>query len=129
MAKIKYTEEQIKELKINSNVKNVTPKHIIFTKKFKLEAVKLAKEHISSKEIFKQFWFPEYIINSVIPKNSISRWKRNIKIKWTIEENKWQKKKEIIDFDKMTLKEQNEYLKAKVLLLEELNNVLDSGYP
>jgi hypothetical protein len=29
----------------------------------------------------------------------------------------------------MTLKEQNEYLKAKVLLLEELNNVLDSGYP
>jgi hypothetical protein len=55
MAKIKYTEEQIKELKINSNVKNVTPKHIIFTKKFKLEAVKLAKEHISSKEIFKQF--------------------------------------------------------------------------
>jgi hypothetical protein len=55
MIEIKYTKEQIKELKNNPNVKNTTSKHIVFTKDFKLEAVKLAKEYISAKEIFKQF--------------------------------------------------------------------------
>jgi hypothetical protein len=29
----------------------------------------------------------------------------------------------------MSLKEQNEYLKTKILFLEELNNVLKSDYP
>ena len=128
MTKIKYTKEQIQELKSNSNVKNATSKHVVFTKKFKLEAVKLSKKYISAKEIFLQFWFPEYIINSDIPSNSIARWKRLSK-KWLVEEKKWRKKKEIIDFDKMSLKEQNEYLKTKILLLEELNNVLKSDYP
>jgi len=129
MTQIKYTESQIEELKYNLNVKNCTSKHIVFTKEFKIEALELSKKYISSKEIFKQFWFPEYIIFSRVPELSINRWKRNVNKKWIIEENKWRKKKEIIDFDKMSLKEQNEYLKTKVLFLEELNNVLKSDYP
>jgi len=129
MIKIKYNKEQIKELKSNSNVKNCTQKHIVFTKKFKIKVIELSKQYISPKEIFKQFWFPEYVIFSRIPSLSVDRWKRNINKKWIIEENKWRKNKEIIDFDKMSLKEQNEYLKTKVLFLEELNNLLKSDYP
>jgi hypothetical protein len=129
MTQIKYTEEQIKELKWNLNVKNCTSKHIIFTKEFKIKAVELSKKYFSPKEIFKQFWFPEYVIFSRVPALSIDRWKRNLNKKWIIEENKWRKKNEIIDFDQMSLKEQNEYLKTKVLFLEELNNVLKSDHP
>ena len=43
MTQIKYTEEQIKELKSNPNVKNATLKHIVFTKNFKLKVIKLAR--------------------------------------------------------------------------------------
>lgn len=79
MEKIKYIEEQIKELKNNLNVKNCTSKHIVFTKKFKIKAVELANILVWVREIFEQFWFPEYVINLVVPKNVIYRWKRNMK--------------------------------------------------
>jgi len=129
MTEIKYTEKQIEELKNNPNVKNATSKHIVFTKEFKLEAVKLAKKYILAKEIFSQLWFPEYVINSVIPKNSISRWKRNINIKWVIEENKWQKKKEYINISKMSKDEYIEYLEAKLAIVEELKKIDSWNYP
>ncbi len=129
MTKIKYTKEQIKEIKANINVKNCTEKHIIFTKGFKIQADKLAKEYISSKEIFSQFWFPKYVINSDTPKNSISRWKRNINIKWIIEENKGQKKKEYIDISKMNKDEYIEYLEAKLAIVEELKKLDKWNYP
>ncbi len=98
MGNIKYTQKQIKELKANINVKNCTEKHIVFEKVFKFKVVKLSKEYIIPKEIFKKFWFPEYVINSRIPSLSVDRWKRNINKKWVIEETKWRKKSELIDF-------------------------------
>jgi len=129
MTKIKYNEIQIKELKANINVKNCTSKHIVFTKNFKDKAVNLSNNKVFSKEIFEQYWFPEYIINSVIPSNSIIRWKRNIKIKWTIEENKWQKKKEYIDVSKMNKDEYITYLEAKLAIVEELKKLNEWNYP
>ncbi len=128
MTKIKYTEEQIKELKSNPAVKNATSKHIIFTKDFKLQAVKLAEKYITTKEIFKQFWFPEYVINSNVPKSSLARWKRLAK-KWIIEEKKWRKKKEYIDTTKMTKDEYIEYLEAKLAIAEELKKLDKWEYP
>jgi len=122
MTRIKYTKEQIKELKSNQAVKNATSKHIIFTKEFKLQAVKLAEKYITAKEIFKQFWFPEYVINSDVPSNSLARWKKLAK-KWIIEEKKWRKKKEYIDTAKMTKDEYIEYLEAKLAIAEELKKL------
>ena len=129
MTTIKYTEEQIKELKSNQNVKNATSKHIIFTKEFKIKAVKLAKEYVTAKEIFKQYWFPEYIINSDIPSQSLARWKNNINNKWLIEEKKWRPKKEYINTSKMTKDEYIEYLEAKLALVEELKKLDKWNYP
>ena len=129
MTKIKYNEEQIKELKENSNVKNCTSKHIIFAKEFKYKAVELAKKYISAKEIFKKFWFPEYIIKTDIPSNSIARWKKLAK-KWIVEETKWRpKKEENLDFSKMNLKQQNEYLRTENLYLKELHKQIYWEYP
>ena len=129
MTEIKYNKEQIKEIKSNFSVKNCTEKHIVFTKKFKLDAVKLAKEYISAKNIFKQFWFPEYLINSDIPSSSIARWKTLAK-KWIVEEKKWRpKKEENLDYSKMNIKEQNEYLRTENLYLKELHKQIYWEYP
>lgn len=128
MALIKYNETQIEELKKNKYVKNCTKKHIVFTKVFKFEAVKLHKEMIP-KEIFKKFWFPDYVINSEIPKNSVARWEKNINNKWQIEDKKWRPKVEKIDFDNMTLEQENEYLRTKLALYEELADYMKTWLP
>ena len=129
MTKIKYNKKQIEELKNNSNVRNCTSKHIVFSKEFKLQAIKLANEYISAKEIFKQFWFPEYIINSDVPSNSLARWKILSK-KWIVEETKWRPKKEKnLDFSKMSLEEQNEYLRTENQYLKELHKQIYWEYP
>ena len=129
MAEIKYNDKQIKELLKNKYVKNCTNKNITFTKEFKLELIKQSNKWFFYKDIFKKFWFPKYIINSEIPRNSLNRWNKNINIKWVIEENKWRKKKEYFDTSKMTKDEYIEYLEAKIALIEELNKVDFWKYP
>jgi len=125
----KYNDSQIEELKNNINVKNCTKKHIVFTKEFKYKSLELAKKYISAKEIFMKFWFPEYVVNSEIPSNSLARWKKLSK-KWVVEETKWRpKKEENIDFSKMNLKQQNEYLKTENLYLKELHKQIYWEYP
>ena len=128
MAEIKYSEEQIKELLNNKYVKSCTNKNITFTKECKIEVVKEWKKWIFYREIFKNLWFPEYIINSKIPERSYNRWKNNDK-RWVIELKKWRHKKEKIDFNNMTLEQENEYLKAKLALVEELKNLNNWKYP
>ena len=125
----KYNDFQIEELKNNINVKNCTKKHIVFTKEFKYKSLELAKKYISAKEIFMKFWFPEYVVNSEIPSNSLARWKKLSK-KWVVEETKWRpKKEENIDFSKMNLKQQNEYLRTENLYLKELHKQIYWEYP
>lgn len=128
MWKNKYTRYQIQEIKANKYVNNCTEKHIVFKKIFKLEAVKLHKEMIP-KEIFKKFLFPDYVINSEIPQNALARWERNISNKWQIEEKKWRQAKEKIDFDNMTLAQENEYLRTKLALYEKLADYMKTWLP
>ena len=129
MRKVKHTAEQIKELKHNKYVQNCTSKHIVFTKECKIQVVKLSEKYTPPREIFKILWFPNYVIDSATPNSCIMRWKRNLKTKWTIEESKWQKKKEIFDISKMSKDEELEYLRHKVALFEELNNLTNDSYP
>ena len=129
MREIQYTKGQITELENNQYVKSCTNKNINFTKECKLKVLELNKKWIFIKEIFEKLWFPEYIINSNIPSKSVDRWKRNMNIKWIIEEKKWRKKKEKFDLSKMTKNEELEYLRAKVAYLEELKKLVDWDYP
>lgn len=125
MAWIKYNKTQIEEIKSNKYVKNVTEKNITFTTECKLEVLRLSKKWIFYTEIFEKLWFPEYIINSKIPQRSYHRWndKNN---KWSIEDKKWRPKVEKIDFDNMTLEQENEYLRTKLAFYEEMDKYLKS---
>lgn len=129
MWEIKYNNEQIKELKSNKYVKSCTNKNINFTKECKIKVLELNKKWIFIKEIFQSLWFPEYVFNSKIPSKSLDRWKRNIKIKWLIEENKWRKKKEKFDVSKMSKDEYIEYLETENAILKELKKLIDWEYP
>jgi len=132
MSKQEYNNDQIEELWNNSNIKKCSKKYITFTDEFKLEALKLDKQWIIHREIFRKFWFPEYIIKSTIPEKSLKNWRYKAKHKW-IESlqntKKWRKKKEIYDVSKMTKDEELEYLRTKVTILEELKKLVDWGYP
>jgi len=129
MALIKYTEEQIRELLLNKYIKSCTSKNITFTKECKLEALRLEKINWNRKKIFELLWFPKYVFNTGIPTKNIDRWKRNIKSKWVIEEKKWRKIKENLDFSKMSKDEYIAYLEAKILLSEELKRLDSWKYP
>lgn len=129
MTEIKYNSIQINELKSNKYVKNATAKHIVFNKEFKIKALELSHKYMLPKEIFKKWWFPEYVVDSDIPKNSISRWKRNIKQRWEIEEKKWKHKKVKIDFNNMTKDQELEYLRAKLAYYEEISEYIKSWLP
>ncbi len=128
MAKIKYTESQIQELINNEYINWCSNKSITFTKECKIKAVKLRLEKLlSCKEVFRELWFPEYIINTDIPNASLNRWIKN-NHKWKIDLKRWRKRKEI-DISKMTKDEELEYLRTKVAVLEELKKLVDKNYP
>jgi hypothetical protein len=90
--------------------------------------LKQLEKWIYFRDIFKKLWFQEYIYNKEIVKNTVKRWRKN-KSEWKIESKKWRPKKEKIDFDNMTLEQENEYLKAKLALYEELANYMKSWFP
>lgn len=125
MALIKYNEIQIEELKRNKYVKSVTNKNINFTLKCKLEVIRLSKKWMFYRDIFKKLWFPEYVVKSKVPERNYNRWKTK-NINWNIEDKKWRPKKEEIDFDNMTLEQENEYLRAKLALYEEFADYMKS---
>ncbi len=129
MAIIKYNEKQIQELLSIKYVKNCTSKNVTFTQECKLEALRLEWKLWNRKEVFKQLWFPEYIFNSKIPTKSINRWKSNIRNKWKIEEKRWREIKEKYDISKMTKDEELEFLRKKVAILEDIQELMNGNYP
>lgn len=132
MSKQEYSKSQIKELLNNTNVKKCTSKYITFNDNFKLLALDLDKEWIIHRDIFRKFWFPEYIINSNVPAKSLKNWRYKAKHKWIKSlqnTQKWRKKKEKFDVSKMTKDEELEYLRTKVAVLEELKKLVDWEYP
>ena len=132
MAEIKYNQDQINELKTIKYVKNVTNKNITFTTEFKYELIKLSKRWLFYKNIFKKLWFPEYICISDVVTRTLRNLRHNVKTKWEnflLESKKWRKKVENIDINKMTLLEQNEYLKTENAVLKEMYKLKYWKYP
>lgn len=123
MAGIKYNEIQIEELKKNKYVKNISEKSITFSLECKCEFLKMSKKWIFYKKIFEKLGFPQYIIEWNVASEASKRWKRNEK-NWAIEKKKWRAKKTKIDFNNMTLEQENEYLRAKLALYEALEDYM-----
>jgi len=132
MSKKEYSEEQIEEILSNPNVKTCSSKYITFTDEFKVKALELDKRYLLPREIFKKFWFPEYIINTKIPKQTLGtlRYKeRNEWISWVISSKKGRLKKERIDFNNMTKDEKIQYLETENAYLKELHKQIYWHYP
>ncbi len=132
MAKIKYTAEQIKELKKNKYVKDCTEKYITFTDEFKMKVLKWVDKWEYHRQIFYDCGFPDYIWATDLVPRIVGNWKYKMKTKWLewiIWTKKWRKKWEKIDISKMTKEEEITYLKTKVDYLNELYKQAHGHYP
>ena len=134
MSKKRYTDEQIKELKANKYVMNCTEKSIQFTDEFRKIAMELDGKEFP-RVIFKKCWFPDYVVNSIIPTQSFNRRRKSMREKWEIWliDNRWcnwwkprknkikKKSWEIIEVSK----EEREYMQAELAVYKELfwNNI------
>lgn len=130
MTKVPYTEEQIQLLQSNKFVKACTEKYMTFTDDCKIQALKLDNERWYFRDIFRYFWFPEFFIDSDVPKQTIKNWRRALKIKWLInmvDQKKWRKKQ--VDVSKLTKDEYIQYLEARTEYLEELHRRTAGRYP
>lgn len=132
MAGIKYSKKQVEELLKNKYVKDCTQKYISFTDEFKIKVLELDNKWIYHRKIFKELWFPEYICISDVVNRTLRNLRHNVKTKWKdflLESKKWRKKVENIDINKMTLLEQNEYLKTENAVLKEMYKLKYWKYP
>ena len=134
MSKKRYTDEQIKELKANKYVMNCTEKSIQFTDEFRKIAMELDGKEFP-RAIFKKCWFPDYVVNSIIPEKSFNRRRKSMREKWEIWliDNRWcnwwktrknkikKKSWETIEISK----EEWEYMQAELAVYKELfwNNI------
>ena len=133
----KYNKVQIEEILKNPYVLKCWETGITFTEKCKIESVQLWNDWLSTKEIFKKFNFPEYVLDSQIPKNAVCRWnKQYIKYweavfletakRWRKIGFKWKKK---ININKLTDKEKIEYYQTENAYLKELYKEKHWFYP
>ena len=133
MTKEKYSPKQIEELLSNPKVRSCTSKYITYADGFKIKAIKLYKNWLYPKRIFKDFNFPNFVVNSELPRLSLKRWRRKIKDWWIellITSKKWRKKKDQLVISKMSKDEYIKYLEAKIAYQEELyKRICGSAYP
>jgi hypothetical protein len=117
-----FTKEQIEVLKDNPNVSNCSDRSILYSKDFKIEAIKQYKEGLTGREIFEIAGFDWKIIGRDTPKACLKRWNKIYKKKGIagLEKdfrgiNGGRKKKiEIIEKDKIKrLEAEVAYLKAE----------------
>jgi hypothetical protein len=85
--------------------------------------------------IFKKCWFPDYVVNSEVPKESFKRRRRSIRGKWEIWliDNRWcnwwrpsKNKIKKKSWEKIEVsKEEREYMQAELAVYKELfwNNI------
>jgi len=132
MSNKEYSKEQIEILKANKYIKNCSSKYITFTDEIKIEALKLDNKWVYFRDIFRHFWFPDFIVDSEVPRHRLKNWRKNMKTKWLqwlVGTKKWRKKWENIDISKMTQEEKIEYLETKTAYLEELHKSIYWHYP
>ena len=83
MSKRILTKKQMEELLKNANVSYCSDRSITYTKDFKLLAVKLYEQGLTSSEIFRNAGFDLDIIGRHQPKHCLSRWLELFRTKGT----------------------------------------------
>ncbi len=127
MNHIKYTKEEREVILQNRYVKACSEKYITFTDACKIEALSLKEWGMYSRDIFKTLGFPEFILHSRVPIQSIKNWSMKLKtsgIAWFKETKKWRKKKEKQDLSNMSKDEYIIYLETQVASMKEIQDFL-----
>jgi transposase len=75
MGSVRFTEQEMKQLKTNPNVRHVTEKSITYSPAFKLASVKAYEEGQKPMEIFLIAGFDMDVIGHKIPQISLKRWR------------------------------------------------------
>lgn len=81
MSKRIFTKQQIKELLKNKQITNCSDKAITYSKTFKVEAVKLCVQGLTSTEIFTQAGFDLNVIGRKQPNECLQRWNKIVRKK------------------------------------------------
>ena len=81
MSKRIFTKEQAKQLLRNRNVSACSERSITYSNDFKIRAVKLYKQGLTSREIFKQAGFDLNAIGRDQPKECLKRWNKTWRVK------------------------------------------------
>jgi transposase len=121
------TNEQIKELGKNKNVKDCGPGKITYSPKFKLRAVKMYREEgLSPNQIFISAGFDIEMIGKNKPKQCLRDWikKYNRGGEAGLLGGGKKKKAGRLNVENMSDKEKIEYLEAKVAYLDAENDFL-----
>lgn len=122
--KLPYSASQIQELLAHPYISSCTSKYLSFTEEGKQKMLHLSSsQYMTPREIFRSFSFPEWILQSSLPRDSLKRWKRKVKNEWVlglVPQRKGRKKKEKLLVG-IGPPDELEYLRAKVAYLEEEN--------
>ena len=129
MSKRIFSEEQIKELLQNPNVKKCSEKSITYSRDFKIASVHKYRQGLPPNEIFRQAGFNIGVIGLDVPADSLLRWRKTFKQKGSEglatesrgrgggrPKTNWSNEKEKIKY----LETQIAYLKAENDFLAEL---------
>jgi hypothetical protein len=76
MSKTIYTKEQIEQLLKNKNIAKCSQGSITYGKSFKINAVRLYEQGLTSTEIFQQAGFNLDVIGRDKPKKCLLRWRK-----------------------------------------------------
>lgn len=81
MSKRIYTKEQIAQLSENKNIIRCSERSITYSRDFKISAVKLYEQGLTSIEIFAKAGLDIKIIGRKTPKECLRRWNRLYRVK------------------------------------------------
>jgi transposase-like protein len=81
MSRRTFTKEQIDEMLKNTNVSYCSDRSITYTKQFKLLAIKLYEQGLTSSEIFRRAGFELDVVGRHQPKECLSRWRELFRAK------------------------------------------------
>lgn len=124
-----FTKEEVEKLRANEGVLKCTSKSVTFTQEFKAMSMERYDEGWTPIQIFQEAGLDINLIGRKVPKWCIGRWKRQLKTKGGLKDNRGKhagggggrKKKESIPKDE---KERMKYMEAKIAYLEAENAFL-----
>lgn len=124
MSKKLFTNEEIKILKANKYVKNISEKGITYTNEFRKEYINLIANGNTKRQTFKELGFNPEILGEKRMQSFHDRMKRNINNNKPINDTRTTNSGRRKNRDNLSEKEQIEYLKQENLMLKAENELL-----